>query len=79
MARPRKIPTQILSDTVNVEPNNVDEPEPTVFPEEEVAPLSRRAQKLIDELTAKGIYTPYPSDFSKWDDTTFARIEKLNK
>ena len=71
--------SEILSDTVNVEPNSIDEPEPTIFPEEEVAPLSRRAQKLIEELTAKGISVPYPSDFSKWDDVTFARIEKLNK
>lgn len=53
--------------------------ENTIATEEEVTPLSRRAQKLIDELTAKGISVPYPSDFSKWDDATFERIEKLNK
>lgn len=50
-----------------------------VAEETEVKPLNNRAQKLIDELSAKGIYTPYPSDFSKWDDATFERIEKLNK
>jgi hypothetical protein len=73
------VKSETLSDTINVEPNNVDEPEPTAFPEEEVKPLNNRAQKLIDELTAKGISVPYPSDFDKWDVDTFQRIEKLNK
>lgn len=50
-----------------------------VVAEPEVKPLNNRAQKLIDELTAKGISVPYPSDFSKWDDATFERIEKLNR
>lgn len=67
----------ILSDTVNVEPNNVDEPESFEVPE--VKPLTNRAQKLVDELTAKNIIVPYPSDFSKWDDAFYARLEKLNK
>ena len=47
--------------------------------EEEVKPLNNRAQKLVDELTAKNIIVPYPSDFSKWDAATFERLEKLNK
>lgn len=42
-------------------------------------PLDNKAQKLIDELTAKGVSVSYPTDFSKWDASTYERLEKLNK
>lgn len=75
--------SETSSDTVNVEPNNADEPEPTVFIDSEEikdnTPLDNRAQKLIDSLTDKNIIVPYPSDFSKWSDEFYARLEKLNK
>jgi len=45
----------------------------------EVEKPNKRAQKLLDELEGKGVAVSYPSNFSKWDEATYQRLEKLNK
>ena len=50
-----------------------------LFEEEEVKQPNAKAQKLLDELQAKGVAVSYPTDFSKWDASTYERLEKLNK
>lgn len=40
---------------------------------------NKRAEKLLAELEGKNISVNYPSDFSKWDEATYQRLEKLNK
>ena len=52
---------------------------PVVDEKVEAKPLSTKAQNLLDELDAKGVSVVYPSDFAKWDDATWQRLEKLNK
>src|SRR5215217_8865764 len=39
---------------------------------EEEVKGNKRAEKLIADLTAKGIIVPYPSDYSKWDSDFYA-------